>query len=65
MLERDDVRRAYKLIDGNVGVVGKKITLPLYLGAFINAQASPAQAALNPGIGFNMRRDRLATAAPA
>lgn len=37
VLERDDVRRAYKLIDGNVGVVGKKITLPLYLGAFLNA----------------------------
>lgn len=35
MLARDDVSVGYKLIDGNAGVDGKKITLPLYLGAFI------------------------------
>lgn len=35
MLTRDDVPIGYKLIDGNAGIDGKKVTLPLYLGAFI------------------------------
>lgn len=34
-LERDDVKVGYKLIDGNVGKVGKKVTLPLYLAMFL------------------------------
>ena len=34
-LERDDVKIGYKLIDGNVGKEGKKITLPLYLAMFL------------------------------
>ena len=35
ILKRDDIPYGYKLIDGNVGVVGKKQTLPLYMAAFI------------------------------
>lgn len=35
MLARDDVNRGYKLIDGNVGRDGKKVTLPLYLAMFL------------------------------
>ena len=35
LLNRNDVRRGYKLIDGNVGQFGKKITLPLYLAMFL------------------------------
>ena len=34
-LGRDDVKVGYKLIDGNVGKAGKKITLPLYLTSFL------------------------------
>lgn len=34
-LERDDVKLGYKLVDGNVGRSGKKVTLPLYLGMFL------------------------------
>lgn len=34
-LERNDVTRGYKLVDGNVGVSGKKITLPHYLAVFL------------------------------
>ncbi|WP_283171128.1 ATP-binding protein [Curtanaerobium respiraculi] len=34
MLSREDVRVGYKLTGGNVGAAGKKMTLPLYLGAF-------------------------------
>ena len=34
-LLRDDVRRGYKLVDGNVGVAGKKVTLPHYLAMFL------------------------------
>ena len=34
-LERDDVVRGYKLIDGNVGRAGKKVTLPHYLAMCI------------------------------
>ena len=34
-LTREDVTRGYKLIDGNVGVAGKKITLPHYLTMFL------------------------------
>ena len=35
ILARDDVKCGFKLIDGNVGRSGKKITLPLYLGMFL------------------------------
>lgn len=35
MLERQDVNLGYKLIDGNVGRDGKKVTLPLYMAMFI------------------------------
>lgn len=35
LLERDDIALGYKLIDGNVGRDGKKITLPLYLAPFL------------------------------
>ena len=36
MLEREDVALGYKLIDGNIGRVGKKITLPLYTAMFLD-----------------------------
>lgn len=35
VLGRDDVKIGYKLIDGNVGKEGKKVTLPLYLAMFL------------------------------
>ena len=35
VLGRDDVKIGYKLIDGNVGEAGKKVTLPLYLAQFL------------------------------
>ncbi len=35
VLERNDVKVGYKLIDGNVGKAGKKIALPLYLALFL------------------------------
>lgn len=35
LLERKDIPFGYKLISGNVGVAGKKITLPLYMAMFI------------------------------
>lgn len=35
MLERQDVNLGYKLIDGNVGRDGKKVTLPLYMAMFL------------------------------
>lgn len=35
MLQRDDVSIGYKLLDGNVGRDGKKITLPHYMAAFL------------------------------
>ena len=34
-LERPMVPYGYKFVDGNVGVVGKKITLPHYMAMFI------------------------------
>lgn len=34
-LTRDDVEIGYKLAAGNVGTVGKKVTLPLYLAPFL------------------------------
>ena len=34
-LERDDVRYGYKLVDGNIRKVGKKITLPHYMAMFL------------------------------
>lgn len=38
-LKSDDVRLGYKLIDGNVGVDGKKVTLPLYMAMFLKGDA--------------------------
>ena len=35
LLDRDDVRVGFKLIDGNLGRDGKKVTLPLYLAPFL------------------------------
>lgn len=35
LLERDDIEFGYKFTSGNVGVVGKKITLPHYMMMFI------------------------------
>jgi len=35
MLKRDDVSFGYKFITGNVGKVGKKITLPHYMSMFV------------------------------
>jgi uncharacterized protein len=35
ILARDDIRKGYKLIDGNIGKDGKKRTLPLYMAAFL------------------------------
>ena len=35
MLRRDDVAFGYKFITGNVGVAGKKITLPHYMSMFV------------------------------
>ena len=35
VLKRDEIPYGYKLIDGNVGTVEKKITLPLYMAMFI------------------------------
>ena len=35
MLKRDDVAFGYKFITGNVGRVGKKITLPHYMSMFV------------------------------
>lgn len=35
LLRRDDVKRGYKLIDGNLGITGKKVTLPLYMAPFM------------------------------
>ena len=35
ILERDDVQKGYKFIDGNIGIDGKKHTLPLYMAAFL------------------------------
>lgn len=34
-LEKDEIPYGYKLIDGNVGKSGKKITLPLYMAMFL------------------------------
>lgn len=35
LLEQDNVRYGYKLSAGNIGVMGKKITLPLYMAIFL------------------------------
>ena len=34
-LEREDVRCGYKLVDGTIGKVGKKITIPHYMVMFM------------------------------
>ena len=34
-LERPDVPYGYKFIDSNVGITGKKITLPHYMAMFL------------------------------
>ena len=35
MLERSDVKVGYKFVNGNIGKVGKKITLPHYMAMFL------------------------------
>lgn len=35
LLAREDIPYGYKLVDGNVGQSGKKITLPLYMAMFL------------------------------
>ena len=35
LLEKPQVPYGYKLVDGNLGVMGKKITLPHYMAMFI------------------------------
>ncbi len=35
LLKRDEIPYGYKLIDGNVGILGKKKTMPLYMAMFI------------------------------
>ncbi len=35
ILKRSDIEKGIKLISGNVGVMGKKITLPLYMAMFL------------------------------
>ena len=35
LLEKPQVPYGYKLVDGNLGVMGKKITLPHYKAMFI------------------------------
>lgn len=35
VLERESIKVGYKLIDGNIGQDGKKITLPLYMAMFL------------------------------
>lgn len=35
MLEREDVSLGYKLVDGNLGRDGKKVTLPLWMAPFL------------------------------
>lgn len=35
LLDRNDVSLGIKFIDGNIGIDGKKVTLPLYLAAFL------------------------------
>lgn len=35
MLKRADVALGYKFITGNVGVFGKKVTLPHYMSMFV------------------------------
>ncbi len=35
LLARDEIPYGYKLVDGNVGRAGKKITLPIYMAMFV------------------------------
>ena len=35
LLKRDDIAQGYKLVDGNVGRDGKKVTLPHYLAPYL------------------------------
>lgn len=35
MLDRDDVSRGFKLSADNIGIAGKKVTLPLYMAAYL------------------------------
>lgn len=36
LIEKDSIRLGYKLTGGNVGVSGKKVTLPHYMATFLN-----------------------------
>ena len=35
LLSRDDIAQGFKLVDGNVGRDGKKVTLPHYLAPYL------------------------------
>lgn len=35
ILKSDDIPYGYKLTSGNIGVMGKKITLPLYMAMYL------------------------------
>ena len=40
LLASPEIPYGYKFVDGNVGVLGKKITLPHYLSMFLRAMKS-------------------------
>ena len=42
ILERDDISLGYKLVDGNIGKDGKKVTLPLYMAMFLFEEEASA-----------------------
>ena len=44
MLEREDVRMGYKLSSGNIGVAGKKITIPLYMAGYLKRALESTEA---------------------
>ncbi|MBP5452265.1 MAG: hypothetical protein J6Y16_08525, partial [Treponema sp.] len=35
LLKKDEVKKGYKIMNGNVGKVGKKITIPHYMALFL------------------------------
>ena len=35
LLSKPDIKTGYKLVSGNIGQTGKKITLPLYMAMFL------------------------------
>ena len=35
LLKKDEIEKGYKIMNGNVGKVGKKITIPHYMALFL------------------------------